>query len=303
MILKITMSILIATISAYVCAEPVTIHHQLGNTQINDTPQRVVVLGVGPLDALDSFGINPVAVTKFSGTPDYLSKYESEQYPSAGSLFEPDFESIYMQKPDLIIIGPRSAKSYKELSEIAPTVVFSNDMDKGYWSSTQQQWRNLGKIFHIEQKVEDKIKKIDAEFKQIKTYNENHQASAMTIMSVGGKISSFGKLSRFSSIYDDFGFREVYQTKKEGPHGDLISYEFIQGKNPDILFIIDKDKLVNHGQSHSKENFNNALIQSTKAYKKGHIVYLDINAWYVSIAGVRSTEQMIRDIKQVVRHN
>jgi len=289
-----------AVLALPVLADSMTIHHQLGDTQLDYVPKRVAVLGLGPLDALDSFGINPVAVTKFPITPDYLKKYESDAYPSAGSLFEPNFENIYSQKPDLIIIGPRNAKSYTELSKIAPTIVFSNDKDESYWVSTQQQWRNLGRIFHIEKRVNTKIDVLDREFKRIKQYNEKHQTPAMVVMAIGGKISSFGASSRFSSIYDDFGFKEEFKSKKSGPHGDLISYEFIQEKNPEVLFIIDKDKLINKGESHTKADFNNALIQSTAAYKDHHLVYLNVNAWYVSIAGVHATEQMIQDIQKVV---
>ncbi|MDC0612690.1 siderophore ABC transporter substrate-binding protein, partial [Vibrio sp.] len=116
---KLGVLLVAMAVSGSAFAETVTIHHELGDTKIDHVPQRVAVLGIGPLDALDSFGINPVAVTKFPTTPDYLKKYESDKYPSAGSLFEPDFESIYNQKPDLIIIGPRNAKSYDELSKIA----------------------------------------------------------------------------------------------------------------------------------------------------------------------------------------
>ncbi len=72
-------------------AETVTIEHRLGKTTLEQKPQRVVVIGVGALDAIDSFGIEPVAVSKFDGTPAYLAKYKSDKYPRAGSLFEPDF--------------------------------------------------------------------------------------------------------------------------------------------------------------------------------------------------------------------
>lgn len=38
-------------------AETVTIEHRLGKTTLEQKPQRVVVIGVGALDAIDSFGI------------------------------------------------------------------------------------------------------------------------------------------------------------------------------------------------------------------------------------------------------
>ncbi|MCQ4504449.1 siderophore ABC transporter substrate-binding protein, partial [Vibrio parahaemolyticus] len=80
--------------------------------------------------------------------------YSKENYTSAGSLFENDFEAIYMQKTYLILFGPRGSEKYEELSEIAPTVVFASKEGEVYWEGTQSQWRNIGKIFNLEDKVE-----------------------------------------------------------------------------------------------------------------------------------------------------
>ncbi|TQQ68818.1 siderophore ABC transporter substrate-binding protein [Vibrio cholerae] len=281
-------------------AETVTIEHRLGKTTLEQKPQRVVVIGVGALDAIDSFGIEPVAVSKFDGTPDYLAKYKSDKYPSAGSLFEPDFETIYTQKPDLIVIGPRASKSYDELSKIAPTIVFAAEADQGYWESTQQQWRNLGKVFAIEPEVEAKIEQVDAQFKSIMQYNQQHKSDAMLVMSSGGNLTTFGANSRFSSVYKDFGFSETVPVSKESSHGDLISFEYIREHNPKTLLVVDRDKVVTKGETNIRQTFENDLVKATTAYKNGHIAYLDVNAWYIAISGVKATEQMVADMKASV---
>ena len=46
-----------------------------------------------------------------------------------------------------------------------------------------------------------------------------------------------------------------------------------------------------------QRDFENDLVKSTQAYKQDRLAYLDINAWYLSIAGMRATEQMIADVK------
>ena len=119
-------------------------------------------------------------------------------------------------------------------------------------------------------------------------------------MSSASNVTAFGSQSRFSAIYQDFGFQQTVKNIKSSRHGDLISYEFISKSNPSILFIIDRDKLVNKGKSTTKEDFNNALIKTTKAYQNNKITFLDLNAWYLSIAGVTATEQMIKDIKNTI---
>ncbi len=298
--IKITLLAASVMVSSLAHAQSITIEHSMGSTTLEQGPKRVVVLGVGPLDALDSFGIEPVAVTKFPSTPTYLTKYESDAYPSAGSLFEPDYENIFEQHPDLIISGPRNAKNYEELSKIAPTIIYEVDQNKDYWQSTQEQWQNLGKIFAIEPKVNQTIEKMDAQFKAIKQHNQDHPQKALMVMANGGKISAFGAASRFASLYQDFGFSEAVQGIKTGRHGDLVSYEFIHDKNPQVLFVLDRDGLVNKGKSTTRSDFDNDLVKSTDAYQSGKVSFLDINAWYVSIAGVQSTQQMIDDVKQVI---
>ncbi len=244
--------------------------------------------------------LSSIAVSKFDGTPDYLAKYKSDKYPSAGSLFEPDFETIYTQKPDLIVIGPRASKSYDELSKIAPTIVFAAEADQGYWESTQQQWRNLGKVFAIEPAVEAKIEQVDAQFKSIMQYNQQHKSDAMLVMSSGGNLTTFGANSRFSSVYKDFGFSETVPVSKESSHGDLISFEYIREHNPKTLLVVDRDKVVTKGETNIRQTFENDLVKATTAYKNGHIAYLDVNAWYIAISGVKATEQMVADMKASV---
>ena len=298
--IKISLVLMSLLTSFYCFSTPIKITQPFGAIELNATPQRVVVIGLGVLDALDAFGIDPVALTKATQLPEYLSQYKNEKYVSSGSLFEPDFEAIYNQKPDIIIVGSRGASSYKELSKIAPTLVFTTDEKVGYWKSTQQQWRNLGKIFNIEEKVEQKISQLEHEFSTIRDYNQQHNLDALIVMSSASNVTTFGEKSRFSAIYQDFGFKQTVKDIKSSRHGDLISYEFISQSNPSILFVIDRDKLVNKGTSTTREDFNNALIKTTKAYKNQQITFLDLNAWYLSIAGVTATEQMINDIKKTI---
>ncbi|MDA7746797.1 ABC transporter substrate-binding protein, partial [Psychromonas sp.] len=126
-------------ISHLCLAKAITVSHPMGETQLPAIPERVVVLGMDSLDALDALGIEPVGVVK-SPLPAYLEKYKSDKYQSVGSLFEPDFEAIYTLKPDLIIVSNRSSRSFEALSNIAPTVLFMAET-ANYWETTTDAWR------------------------------------------------------------------------------------------------------------------------------------------------------------------
>lgn len=294
--------LILAVVSASVHAKQVTINHDLGQTTVQDNPERVVAIGVGIIDMLDHFGIEPVATSQ-DYLPDYLSKYTNPPYHSAGTLFEPDFENIYTVKPDVILIGPRIAAKYKELSEIAPTIVISPAESGSYWQSTKQQWRNLAQLFDIEEKVESEIALLNDEFKSIKQHNTANPAKALTVMSIGGNITAFSEKSRFASIYVDFGFLPSAEGLKPKRHGDAISFEFISQNNPEYLFVFDSDKLRNKLSSRTKDEFNNALVNGTKAYQNGHIKFVDMDAWYLSLGGVTATRRMISDVKDVLHES
>lgn len=290
-------ALLLVFASTGVMAKGVVVQHQAGLTEVPVNPERVAVIGVAPLDVLDSLGIEPVAVNKGAYLPDYLKKYVSDQYASSGSLFEPDYESIYMAKPDLIIVGIRSAANFKALSEIAPTIVFSIDSHQGYWKSTKKQWEVIGRIFSIEDRVKAKEQELEAAFREQAEHNEG--MTALTVMRSGNNLTTFGENSRFSSIYKDFGYQEAVKHIRENKHGDVISYEFIREANPDTLLILDRDKLTSGTHTDTTTGIDNDLVRQTSAYKNNRIAYLDIGAWYVAAGGVTATQIMLDNISQL----
>lgn len=318
MLMKLLSVLAITVASTSAFAKTITLEHLMGKTTLETDPQRVVVIGVGAIDAVDALGVKPVAVSKIAAFPDYLTQYGSKDYPSVGTIFEPDFEAIYSQKPDLIIVGPRSSKHFDELSKIAPTYVFAVQNGADYWQGTQKIWHDLGTIFDKDQLVNEKITAYNQRFNAIKAYNQSHDVDALMLMSSGGNITSFGEGSRFAVLYQDFGFKPTMAIapKKEtkpsekakksgrtGGHGNLVSYELVAQENPSILLILDRDKLVNKEKSTTRQDFENDLVKSTDAYKNQRMVYLDIPAWYVAGSGITATGTMIQDIEALTKTN
>ena len=97
-----------------------TYQHSMGEIEINGVPQRVVVLGFGSLDFVDSLGVTPIAMPK-KLLPEALSKYKADQFINTGSLQEVNYETLFTLKPDLIIAETRMSGLYENLSDIAPT--------------------------------------------------------------------------------------------------------------------------------------------------------------------------------------
>lgn len=293
------LALTLALASLVANAKSITVEHPMGTTTLESKPERVIVLGMDTLDVLDSLNIEPVGVVK-APMPQYLNKYQDDKYPAVGSLFEPDFETIFTLKPDLIIASNRSSESYEELSKIAPTVVFMAD-SKNYWPTTQTAWRMIGEIFerqnHIEKLIAHKQKQIDS----IQQFTADHSTKVMLVMTNGGKLATFGANSRYSAIYDLFGFSETVSNSADKNHGDLISYEYIAKANPENLLILDRDQAIGRDSGEAFQKLNNSLINETKAAKNDDIYYLNPQAWYISASGIKATQFMIDDMQKVVQ--
>src|SRR5699024_8808418 len=108
--------------------QTVTVEHELGTTEVDKNPKKVVVFDMGSLDTLDKLGIEVTGVPQQS-VPDYLSKYEGDEYENVGGLKEPDFEKIAEIDPDLIIISGRQGDMYDELQELGDTIFLGVDTD------------------------------------------------------------------------------------------------------------------------------------------------------------------------------
>ncbi|PRX72738.1 iron complex transport system substrate-binding protein [Cohnella sp. SGD-V74] len=277
----------------------VTITHALGTAVVKTNPEKVVVFDYGTLDTLGKLGIEVLALPKAS-IPGNLSQYDDAKYEDAGTLFEPDFEKLNKLKPDVIFIGGRTGEAYEELNKIAPTIQMSVDFSN-YLDSFKNNANIIGQIFGKEAEVSAAIAEYDAAVADLQG-KASGAGKALIVLTTGGKISAYGPGSRFGSIHDIFGFAPVDADIKVDTHGNSISNEYIAEKNPDVLFVVDRDAVVSgDGASPAKEVIENDLVKKTNAYKNGKIVYLNPNFWYLSGGGLNTELEMVKEAAQAVQ--
>ena len=89
-------------------AEVRTVEHAAGSTEIAGTPERVVVLDTGELDAVLALGVTPVGAVR-TGVSDELPAYiedagvDPAAIENVGTIAEPALEQIAALEPDLIL--------------------------------------------------------------------------------------------------------------------------------------------------------------------------------------------------------
>ncbi|MFD2115694.1 siderophore ABC transporter substrate-binding protein [Paenibacillus yanchengensis] len=281
--------------SAPADAGTVVVKHQLGEDTVTKNPQKVVVFDYGTLDTLDKLGVEVAAMPKGS-LPEYLNKFADDKYVNAGNLKEPDMETIHGMSPDLIIISGRQSDYYEEFKKIAPTIFMGVD-NNNYMESFKSNVTILADIFDKQTEAEAALAEIDTKIAGIQAKTKDSDKKGLIILSNEGNISAYGPKSRFGIIHDVFGVKPADETiKANAQHGDSVTFEFIAEKNPDYLFVIDRNAVV-AGSGSAKETLNNDLVKNTTAFKEDQVLYLNPQFWYLSGGGLISVAEMVNEIE------
>jgi iron complex transport system substrate-binding protein len=285
---------------ASVAMADVTVKHAQGETTFAQTPQKVVVLDLTSLDTLHALGVKVAGVPGNALQGD-LAVYQDAAYAKMGTVFEPDYEAVNALKPDLIIVGGRSAPKYAELAKIAPTLDMSVDR-ADYINSAFGHIRSLAALFGKDKQAEERISAVTQKIGELHGAAEK-AGTGLVVLTTGGKMSAHGAGSRFGVMYADFGFKPAAQNLKTGNHGEAISPEFISRTNPDWLFVLDRDAAIGRQGQPAKAMLDTPLLAKVSAFQKAQVVYLDAAGWYLTGGGLGSLERVVGQLSEAVVKN
>ena len=226
--------------------------------------------------------------------PAILVAYESDEYATVGSLFEPDYEAVNALAPDLFIIAGRSSGAYEDLSAIAPTVDLSNDW-ADFVPSVKANSLLLGEIFGKTEDVEAMIADLDASIARFRQ-NADEIGTALIIMSSGGEITAYGPGSRFGLVHDTLGVAPAVVDVEAATHGDAVSFEFLLETDPDWLIVLDRDAAIGQQADSARQVLDNELMHQTSAWQNDRIVYVDSARWYVTNGGIANLDAVVDEL-------
>ncbi|MEZ9626860.1 ABC transporter substrate-binding protein [Aliivibrio fischeri] len=107
-------------------SQAIEIKHELGSTEIEVTPQKIVALDWVLAETVLSLGVEPLGVADAKG---YQAWVMAPKLPSnvldVGSRREPNLELLTELNPDVILISQHMSAMYEKLSTIAPTLVYT----------------------------------------------------------------------------------------------------------------------------------------------------------------------------------
>lgn len=170
--------------------ETVTVEHELGETEVEKDPEKVVVFDFGALDTLDELDVDVAGVPQ-ENIPSYLEDYESDEYENVGSLKEPDFEKIAEIDPDVILISGRQSDLYEQLEELAPTVYVGVDTSE-YMDSFKENVGKIGEIFDKEEEADTGLADVEEKIEDVQDDAEETDKDGLIVLANDDKISAYG---------------------------------------------------------------------------------------------------------------
>ena len=273
---------------------------ELTDVEVPYDPERIAILDMACLDILDNLGVGDRVVGSASTSLDYLQDYvTNEEIVNLGTIKEADMEAVMECEPDIIFIGGRLSSSYDALNEIAPVVYLATDSEAGVVESVRTNASTIASIFGLEDKVDELMADFDSRIEALSQFAEGK--SAIIGMCTSGSFNVLGNDGRCSIIGKEIGFDNIGVDSNidTATHGNEASFEFVVEKNPEYIFVMDRDAAIGtDGAQLAQEIMENELVMGTDAYKNGNVVYLAHPAvWYTAEGGVTALDLMLQDLE------
>ena len=265
-------------------------------------PQRIAILDMASLDILDALGVGDRVVGTAQTSLSYLQDYINDDIPNLGTIKEADLEAVMSCEPDVIFIGGRLSSSYDALSEIAPVVYLSTDTELGVVESVRKNAGIIASMFGLEDQVDSLMADFDERIAALAEAASSQ--TAIVGMVTSGGFNVLGNDGRCSMIGREIGFDNIGVDADidTSTHGNEASFEFIVEKDPDYIFVMDRDAAIQtEGAQLAQEIMENELVMSTRAYQDGHIVYLaNPVVWYTAEGGITALDIMLQDLESAL---
>lgn len=275
-----------------VSAQTISVDTVKGKVDLAINPSPFVVYDMSLLQDLAALD---VAVDGMPGNLrlDNLHAKTQPEPKTVGTVFEPDLEALNAMKPQAILVGSRMAEKYDELSNIAPTLDMTIDTANIY-DSSKQRLHDLGALFGKSDEAAKLQGDIDTLIEETKTVTQD-KGKGLVIMVNGNKMSAFGDKSRYGFIHSVLGVPMTDNQIADAPHGQPVSFEYLQKANPDWLFVLDRSAAIGEDGAGAKAVLDNPLVAQTNAWRKNQVVYLSPDS-YLAFGGYY---QWIKDLTTI----
>ncbi|TKD70495.1 ABC transporter substrate-binding protein [Pseudalkalibacillus hwajinpoensis] len=273
-----------------------TVSHAMGETEVPENPEKVVILTNEGTEALLAMDVTPVgAVQSWLGDPWY--EHISDKMKGVevvGTESEVNLEAVAALKPDLIIGNKlRQEDIYDQLSAIAPTV-YSETL-KGDW---QENFTFYANAMNMKDKGDEVMSaysdRIDSMSKDL---GDQLDKEVSVVRFLAGQTRMYYKDSFSGVILEQLGFDRP-ESQQKNDFAEEVTKERIPEMDGDVLFYFTYDAGDGDANSTAKEWTNDPLWNNLEVVKEDNVHEVSDAIWNTS-GGVISANKMLDDIEDV----
>lgn len=267
------------------------IKHELGETPLEGTPQKIVTLEFSFVDALASVGVSPVGVADEGKATNLVPQVRSlvKEWTSVGTRKQPNLEIISSLQPDLIIADLQRHKDiYEQLSKIAPTIVL-----KSLESSYEENLASLTAIGEALNQTEAMQKRLDQHKKAMADLAakvpQGESRKVLTAVVTDTLFNVHNSLAYTPGALKQVGLSAAIEGKPGEPYNNLNLEQLVE-IDPDVIFLMATPgaKLITDTWE------SNPLWQNLKAVKAKQVHKVDRDLWSKA-RGVIAAEAIAAD--------
>ncbi|WP_417551728.1 ABC transporter substrate-binding protein [Marinomonas fungiae] len=288
---------LLTCLQGHALADTHLVSHAMGETEVPETPQRIVTLYQGATDSAVALGIKPVGVVEsWAQKPiyDYL-RDDLNGVEVVGLETQPNLEVIARLQPDLIIAAKvRHEKIYRQLTQIAPTVMADTVYDferslalvaeaTGYQAEGEKLWQAW--------------QKRTADFRQQLSVQQSKWPLTASILNARADHMRIYLQESFpGAVLDDIGFASP-MPEQTGWGVKLKTKEALPSVNADVFFV-----LFDQEDGAVQQNYDNwrqhPLWQVLNAPRNDQVYQVNFVNWILS-GGILGANLMLDELSEL----
>lgn len=267
------------------------ITHAWGATQLCQPPQRIIALDPHALDLLLCFGIQPIGYAEdgraLVGAPEvgktvagvkYLGDRLRQLPIHVGTWEAPSLEAMLRLQPDLILSGYLDPIQYRNVSQIAPTLIPIDD-----WTSAkqwQQHVRLLGQVLEREATAQQVIATYDRQIQAARAALTAIKPRRVLLLSMTGLdyIGVFNQDTFAGAILIDLGFELVTPAPFQSSYGEIvIGLETLPQLDADLIIVMASGN--SRVEQVSQVWTDQPILRSLSAFQNRQVYFVDYQLW------------------------
>lgn len=275
-----------------------------GTVELEQTPQRVITLYEGALDAAVAVGVEPLGAVVTRGGQG-VAPYIQDSVPAiniVGTSRETNLEAVIALQPDLILAAPTlNQEQYQLLSSVAPTIV--PDIER-YQSDS---WKNESLVYARAMDKQAEMNRVLGDIAQetaalknrlaqVQSDNGN-KAVLMRWMPQGAMLMAPGIFA--STLLESAGFEleDSGLIKPGRPHSSPLSQEKLDVIDQDWLFMA---TLNDDGQKAMDAAKTSPAFSRLEVVKQERAFPVDGTLW-TSASGPLAAREVLRQLETLVQ--